>query len=174
MLLCGLGLPLAGCLNFGKVDDAKVPGDLLGVYAVQGELTASTCGDGALGAEPTWSFDVKLSRFDNDLYWLNGREAVVGDIASDGRSFTITSSVQVDVSAPGRGKPGCSVLRHDHAKGRLSAAGSDVKSFEGSLSFEYEAVAGSDCSDWIGTPGAVTTLPCELSYDLDASRSADK
>jgi hypothetical protein len=119
-----LALCFGSCLNFRKVDDAKAPGDLLGVY--------------------------------------------------DGRSFSIVSQVAVTISEPGRGKSGCQVLRHDKAKGKLSDDGAEVESFEGTLGFSYEAVAGSDCSEWVGSPGAVATLPCALSYDIEAERSADE
>jgi hypothetical protein len=169
LLLC-----LGSCLNFRKVDDAKAPGDLLGVYAVEGKLAESTCGEGALGAGDSWSFQVKLSRFENSLYWLNGKETIVGDIASDGRTFSILSSVEVTVSDAGRGRSGCKVLRRDAARGKLSDDGAEVESFDGTLGFSYEAVTGSDCSDWIGTEGAVSSLPCELSYEIQAERSAEK
>jgi len=166
-----LGLTLAGCLNFRKVDDAKAPGDMLGMYDVSGKLASSTCGEGALGAGKTWNFQVKLTRFENDIYWLNGQETLVGDIANDGRSFSIQSGVQVPVSQPGRGQAGCLVNRRDDAEGKLSDSGTEVESFEGSLEFSYEAAKGSDCLDWIGTEGAVDVLPCSLSYDLDGRRS---
>lgn len=165
------GLALAGCLNFRKVDDAKAPGDMLGTYDVTGRLASSTCGEGALGANETWKFQVKLTRFENDIYWLNGQETLVGDIASDGRTFSIQSGVQVNVSPAGRGSAGCVVTRHDDADGKLSASDDDVESFEGTLGFTYEASKGSDCSEWIGTEGAVSVLPCSISYDLDARRS---
>jgi hypothetical protein len=165
---------LSGCLNFRKVDDAKAPGDMLGVFQVQGDLKESSCGAGALGATDSWAFEVKLSRFENDLYWLNGQETIVGDIASDGRSFSIKSDVQVKVSDPGRGKPGCQVLRTDDAEGRLSDSGTDVESFKGTLGYAYAAVSGSDCSDWIGSPGAVTVLPCTITYSILGERSAEK
>jgi hypothetical protein len=169
-----LGLALAGCLNFRKVDDAKAPGDMLGLYHVDGTLDDSSCGDGALGSSEHWTFDVKLTRFDNDIYWLNGRETIVGDIETDGRTFSILSEVEVTVSAPGRGKPGCTVMRHDDAEGQLSASGTDVESFAGTLTYKYEVVDGFDCSDWIGTQGAVEALPCDLRYKLDGERAAQK
>jgi hypothetical protein len=169
-----LGLTLVGCLNFRKVDDAKAPGDMLGVYHVSGKLDDSSCGDGALGSTEHWSFDVKLSRFENDIYWLNGRETIVGDIDSDGRSFSILSEVETKISDPARGMPGCRVMRHDDAEGKLSDSGADVASFDGTLSFRYEAILGSDCADWIGTPGAVEALPCSLRYDIEGERSNDK
>ena len=168
-----LGVGLAACLNFRKQADGKAPGDMLGTYHVAGKLdtSTSTCGDGALGSSPTWKFDVKLTRFDNDIYWLNGQETIPGDIASDGRTFSILSEVEVQVSPAGPGKPGCAVMRHDDAEGKLSASGTDVESFGGTLTFRYEVIEGSDCSAWIGTDGAVDTLPCEISYKIDGERS---
>ena len=144
---------------------------MLGTYDVTGRLASSTCGEGALGANDTWKFQVKLTRFENDIYWLNGQETLVGDIASDGRSFSIQSGVQVNVSPAGRGSPGCVINRHDDADGKLSDSEDDVESFEGTLGFTYEASKGSDCSEWIGTEGAVSVLPCSISYDLDAKRT---
>lgn len=169
-----LGLTLVGCLNFGKVDDAKAPGDMLGVYQVTGKLADSSCGDGALGSSEHWSFDVKLSRFENDIYWLNGRETIVGDIASDGRTFSIVSEVETKISEPARGKAGCRVMRHDDAEGKLSDSSADVASFDGTLSFRYELIDGADCSDWVGSEGAVEALPCSLRYDIDGERSNDQ
>ncbi|HEY3497387.1 MAG TPA: hypothetical protein VGK73_21975 [Polyangiaceae bacterium] len=159
-----------GCLDYGKVDDAKAPGDLLGMYAVSGELDESSCGEGALGAGKTWAFDVKLTRYQRDLYWLNGREAIVGSIAQDGRSFTFESGIEVEVSKAERGRAACRVARDDAAVGVLSDSGTDVESFEGKLEFTYRELADSDCSNWIGTPGAVSKLPCSISYRMAAER----
>ena len=170
-----LGVGLAACLNFRKQADGKAPGDMLGTYHVDGTLdaSASTCGDGALGSTPDWKFDVKLTRFDSNIYWLNGQETLPGDIENDGRTFSIVSDEQTTVSPPGRGQPGCTVARHDDAEGKLSDSGTDVKSFDGTLSFNYAVVEGFDCSAWIGTAGAVETLPCAISYKLDGERAAD-
>jgi hypothetical protein len=165
-----LSFALAGCLNFRKVDDAKAPGDMLGTFQVAGTLADSTCGEGALGAGKTWDFEVKLTRFDSDLYWLNGRETIVGDIANDGRSFSIESGVDVKVSDPQRGQKGCIVARKDDAEGKLSDSGTDVDSFDGTLEFTYSQASGSDCSPWLGAEGFVETLPCSITYDLKGVR----
>lgn len=167
-------LALTSCLDFGKVDDAKAPGDMLGMYQVSGNLDSSTCGEGALGAGDTWNFQVKLTRFANDIYWLNGQETLVGDIASDGRSFSIQSGVEVKVSSPGGARKGCVIDRRDEAEGKLSDSGDDVESFRGSMSYRYDLGAGSDCTDWLGTEGAVDVLPCTISYSLKGERTAAK
>src|SRR5687768_6334338 len=128
-LACLVPWLLGGCLEFGKVDDAKAPGDLLGVYSVVGSLDDTTCGAGALAAEDPWSFDVKLSRYQRDLYWLNGREAIVGDIDKDGRSFSFDTRIEIEVQAALRGHPGCVISRVDRARGELSADDTDVETF---------------------------------------------
>ena len=147
---------------------------MLGTYQVAGALTASTCGAGALGSSSSWNFEIKLTRSENDIYWLNGQEALVGDIASDGRTFSITAEVDVPVSDAMGAKRACTVVRDDDAEGKLSASGTDVTSFDGTLSFSYGELAGSDCSSWVGTQGAVAVLPCSISYDITGERSADK
>jgi hypothetical protein len=166
MLTC----PLAGCLDYSKVDDAKAPGDLLGLYAVTGELDESSCGEGALGAADEWSFDVKLTRYHEDLYWLNGKEAIVGSIGSDGRSFSFETRIEVEVAPAERGRKACRVARDDSASGRLSDSGTDVESFEGTLEFGYRALEDADCSTFIGSPGGVSKLPCGMTYSMAAKR----
>ena len=163
----------SGCLEFGKVDDAKAPGDMLGIFEVDSKLKESTCGDDALGGGDRWTFDVKLSRSDNDLFWLNGREAIVGDIESDGRSFSFQTRIEQEIRAAKPGHPGCVVARDDIATGRLSDSGSDVDGFTGTLRFRFRPTDGSDCASWIGTAGAVSALPCSISYSMDAERKSE-
>ncbi len=169
-----LALGASGCLNWGKVDDAKVPGDLLGTYDVSAKLERSTCGDGILGASDAWRFQVKLSRFENDLYWLNGREAIVGSIERDGRSFSFESGVQVPIPPEAGGDPDCTVRRDDHASGKLSNEGVNVESFEGSLTFSYRALDAASCESWLLTPDAPARLPCDIEYQMSAERSSSE
>jgi hypothetical protein len=163
----------SGCLDFGQVEDAKAPGDMLGIFAVESKLKESSCGDKALGGGERWDFDVKLSRDDRDLYWLNGRESIVGSIESDGRSFSFETRIEQEIIPGKPGRPGCVVARDDMATGRLSDSGSDVDSFSGSLRFRFRALEGSDCSSWIGSEGAVSALPCSMTYSMNAERKSD-
>ena len=167
-----VALSSVGCLNFGKVDDAKIPGELLGTYEVDGTLSESNCGEGALGSTDEWSFDVKLSRFHEDLYWLNGREVIPGSIAPDGVSFTFTTRVEGEVPPAGRGRPACILSRADQARGRLSSKDLDVESFEATLTFTYSAVEGSNCDAWTGSPEGVAALPCAMTYELSGVRQS--
>src|SRR5688500_2817090 len=77
---------LGGCANPGELgsEDPKAPGEPLGLYALSGKLTADDCGAESLHAPSEWSFEVKLSRDRGTLYWLNGREAIVGQIDDAG------------------------------------------------------------------------------------------
>ena len=161
-----------GCLEFGKVDDAKQPGDLLGVYNVAARLEQSSCGPGILGASESWHFQVKLSRFAHDLYWLNGREAIVGSIAKDGRSFSFETGIEVDIPVDQGGDPDCRIARDDIAEGKLSDDGTAVESFEGTLSFSYHPLDASTCESWLLTPDAPARLPCSIAYSMDATRVA--
>src|SRR5687767_12516258 len=104
-----------GCAEPNPDNDPKVPGDLLGTYALTGRISRDSCGAELLGAPDPWTFQVKLSRFQRDLYWLNGREAIVGDIAADGSTFHFSTRVDVSIGAPVRGTPGCVVSRFDTA-----------------------------------------------------------
>jgi hypothetical protein len=165
---------LTGACNFGKVEDAKIPGELLGTYDVSGTLEETSCGDGALGSTDEWDFDVKLSRFHEDIYWINGREVISGGIESDGVSFSFVTRVEGEIIPAGRGRPGCILRRADRADGRLSSETLDVESFEATLTFAYSAVEGTDCAEWIGTPEAVSALPCEMTYDLAGQRKPEK
>jgi hypothetical protein len=162
-----------GCLNFGKVDDAKIPGELLGTYEVEGTLEESNCGEGALGSTDQWDFDVKLSRFHDDIYWLNGREVISGSIDSDGVTFAFSTRVEGEVTPAARGRTACVLSRTDQARGRLSSDSLDVESFDATLTFAYTAVEGSDCETWTGSPDGVAALPCEMTYALDGTRKPE-
>lgn len=169
LLVC---LASGGCLEFGKVDDAKQPGDLLGTYDVTAKLEQSTCGNGAFGSTESWRFQVKLSRLESDLYWLNGREAIVGSIGKDDRSFSFDSRVDVDIPPEESGDAECRIRREDTASGKLSDDGTDVEEFDGELSFRYSIIDDASCEGFLLSPGAPARLPCTLSYTMQATRSS--
>lgn len=150
--------------------DPHQPGDSLGAYAVTGKLGDDSCGAASLDAPERWTFDVKLSREGSTLYWLNGREAIVGDIDQRNR-FTFASHVDVPLRARKGAAKGCTLVRRDSASGKLSDAASAL---EAELTYAYEATADSDCSDFaVGTDGVPLSLPCKLSYSLSGQRVSD-
>jgi hypothetical protein len=160
-------------LGCSGTKDPKIPGDELGTYSVVASLSSSTCGPGALGAKDLWEFEVKLSQDGHDLYWLNGAEAIPGDIAGDGVSFGFDSHVVVPVIEPGKGQPGCAIARTDSGSGKLSSAAPPVDAFTGTLRYGFSAVAGSDCQPVLAVEGGFHALPCEMAYSMTAARQPE-
>ncbi|APR76930.1 Hypothetical protein A7982_02277 [Minicystis rosea] len=151
--------------------DAHNPGTDLGSYDVTANVTSNTCGNGALGQQASWSFDVRLSRdtAGGVLYWNNGQAAIAGTLDADDVSFGFDTSVIQNMRDPNVvGPPPCSIARADHAEGKLNAATDPVASFTGKLSYTFAATAGSNCADLVEeseTP-VVLALPCTMSYTM--------
>jgi hypothetical protein len=150
------------------------PGEPLGTFSVVAELSSSTCGSGALGAADPWKFEIKLARFERELFWRNGREDITGSLEADGVTFRFDTRVEAEAVPAQKGVAACVLSRKDHAEGRLSSADEDVLSFEASLDFEFSVADGSDCTSIIGVPGGFEKLPCKMSYDpLEGTRTAE-
>jgi hypothetical protein len=170
-VVCAILLLCAGCVGRGQ--DAHEPGDRLGTFHASGALTSDTCQAPILGVTSTWAFDVKLSREGSTIYWLNGEEAIPGNIAADGVSFGFVSGVDVPLQAAQGAQLGCTISRADSASGVLSSSSTtDVASFSVNMSFAYAAEVGSQCAGWVGVQGGFATLPCRVSYSLTAQRTA--
>jgi hypothetical protein len=167
-------LPL-GCSDFlGDKGDAHQPGTVLGKFHVAAALQSSTCGQGALGAEANWEFDVELARDDGALYWNNGVEIITGQLAADRTTFTFSSAVIVDMRTEETlGMPPCSVRRDDTATGALDSPNDPVHAFTGALGYAFAATVDSECSDLVPPSETATfaTLPCSMSYAVQADRS---
>ncbi len=161
---------LLGCTDLGK--DAKVPGDALGTFHVVGQLTASSCGPGALGSTDVWEFDVKLSKDGPDLYWLNGQEPIHGRIAADGVTFSFDTSAAIVLMEQKGAMPGCTIVRRDLASGTLSDP-DVVAGFEGIMRFGYAATAESACDELVLVDGGFATLPCEINYRMTAKKTEE-
>ena len=144
---------------------ARAPGDLLGTYAIEGKIRGDSCGADSLGAPDPWRFEIKLSRKDRDLYWLNGREAIVGDLAADGVSFSFDTRVDVPIGGDAKSSS-CVVSRRDRAQGDLAESDDQVLGLTGVLNFDYSSKSQLGCLEIIGVPGSVEALPCSLSYAI--------
>jgi len=156
-----------GCVAPGEQElddqDPHQPGDELGSFAITGKLGADDCGADALNAPQTWSFQVKLSREGTTLYWLNGREAIVGDIDKSGR-FAFATHLDLPLSEKHGAAKGCTIVRRDLASGTLASSST---SLNGKLTYAYDATSDSDCSEFItGTNGSPVALPCAMTYAL--------
>ncbi|WP_437681378.1 hypothetical protein [Sorangium sp. So ce131] len=168
---------LSACAELVGDQDAHAPGTALGTFHVVGEQRRNSCGEGALGATPSWKFDVALARDEGVLFWNSGGSVVQGVIEDDQVSFSIEARVVVDMRT-GDAPPGppCSVERRDRARGELDAAGDDVAAFEATLSYDFAPTAGSRCEDLVASDLSVApvfdALPCGMDYDLTATRGA--
>ena len=156
-----------GCVAPGEQalddQDPHQPGELLGSYAVTGKLGDDSCGADALNAPQSWSFQVKLSREGSTLYWLNGREAIVGDIDKSGR-FAFETHLDLPLSAKHGAVPGCTIVRSDSASGTLAGSSTTL---DAKLTYAYDASRDSDCAEFVtGTDGAPVVLPCQMTYAL--------
>ena len=163
-----------GCVQPGDQtednQDPHQPGELLGFFSVTGKLGDDTCGAESLSAPPTWSFQVKLSREGTTLYWLNGREAIVGDIDSHG-AFAFETHLDLPLADKHGAAKGCTVVRSDSASGALTSSES---SLQGKLSYAYAATSDSDCREFVtGTSGLPVALPCSMTYALTGARVSE-
>jgi hypothetical protein len=165
---------LSGCADIFGTKDAHQPGDELGTYHVAATRSASTCGDGALGNEAAWAFDVKLARGGAQLFWNNGAEIITGAIDADAKSFHFDTGVLMNMrTAESHGLPACSIRRADQADGELAATGDDVASFAGTLAFDFAPTEGSSCADLvIGSAAILAALPCGITYAIAGARTA--
>ena len=160
-----------GCVPPGEQtlddQDPHQPGDALGSFSVTGKLGDDTCGAESLSAPATWSFQVKLSREGSTLYWLNGREAIVGDIDQSG-SFGFETHIDLALAEKHGAAKGCTIVRSDSASGALA---SSEASLTAKLSYAYAATIDSDCSEFVtGTRGLPIALPCSMTYALSGAR----
>jgi hypothetical protein len=147
--------------------DPHSPGELIGFFSVTGKLSDDSCGADNLGVPATWDFDLKLSREGTTLYWLNGREAITGDIDRKG-AFSFQTHIDVRLSEQKGAVKGCTVVRSDVASGSLK----NDDELSGTLSYAYSAGSGSDCATLpLGAEGYPLTLPCGFSYRLSGSRT---
>ncbi|HVJ17655.1 MAG TPA: hypothetical protein VM686_19675 [Polyangiaceae bacterium] len=165
-----LGLLSVAC---GEGGHGGIPGEELGTYGVVGTLSSSSCGPDALGATDPWQFEVRLSKADRELFWLNGREAIAGRLSTDGVTFEFETRVEVEALPAERGRKACVVSRSDQAQGVLSAAAGDVLAFSGELAFGYSVLEDSDCSPLVGVTGGFAALPCSMAYALQAARTKE-
>jgi len=169
LLLLSCALAASGCANPAELgsEDPKAPGEVLGLYTLSGRLTEDDCGAESLNAPPEWSFEVKLSRERSTLYWLNGREAIVGEI-DDAGSFSFETHLDLKLAEARGAAKGCTVRRSDGAVGSLTSS-DDALSVK--LSYGYAATTGSDCSEFAtGTDGMPQALPCSMTYTLAGAR----
>jgi hypothetical protein len=168
-LLGIVGATASGCT--GK--DPYNPGTPLGTYHVVGKLLANECGAAGSvdGAPPaTWEFDVRLSRDQSTLYWVQGGLPVQGQLDAHAHAKMVSSDTRkIHDANPKQGVAYCGITRSDG----LDVTMNSDDAFVGTLAYSFSASDGSDCTDQLSTAGgAFAALPCTTRYDLSGARTA--
>lgn len=181
VVLVASAVGLAGCVKVnptdGSVTDdgAPDPPDVegeLGAFDVAAKLKDTTCGVGALGMANEWSFVVGLGSDGADATWDVGNGPVDGE--ASGTNLTFDASFVIDMRKGGDGSlPACSIERHDLAKATLDDEDAPT-GFEGTLTYTFTPVAGSNCADlFIGNTAQFAALPCAVQYGVKAKKRTD-
>jgi len=163
-------LLLAGCVDAFGDKDPHQPGDQLGTFHITAKEQHNSCGSGALGAPAVWELDVKLAWGDGTIFWNSGGEVISGVLSDDRTQFDIQTDVVIDMRTDAdKGKPPCSMARHDTAKGTLALAGDAVSEAKGALSYDFAPTEGSKCGDLVTSdPALFEVLPCSIEYAFTA------
>ena len=149
-------------------------GGELGTFHVEATATENECGEGSLGMESAWAFDVELARQEQELHWDNGYDVVIGALEEDEQTFAFDSAFDMDMRTEEDPSwlPPCKIRRIDTATGKLSSSTEDVESFAGEMTYRFEPTAGSDCSDLASAEGPLfLKLPCSVRYEVAAERT---
>ncbi len=162
---------LAACT--GK--DPYRPGTAIGTFHVEAKRVANSCGASAVPPDP-WKFDVRLSRDQRTLYWVQGGLPVSGlldDATPEAPKATMKSSDTRTVRAANAklGLAACALTRADTLEATLArgpGAEADFEAFTGTLTYRFAPTADSDCSDAIVAEGGdgFAELPCDIRFDL--------
>ncbi len=170
MLNLGQGSSDTGSSTTGS---SKPTNANLGDFTLKLKMTQSSCGQGALGLENQFSFDVSLSHDGDTGQWTSGGATIDGAFDPDAKTLDFTSSVTTDMrknDPPGTPtKPACSVERIDDAAFTLDSA-THPTSLTGQLTYSYAATTASNCADLIysQTP-TFQQLPCTVTYSVSGA-----
>jgi hypothetical protein len=162
-------LSLVACLD--QPVDPDGPGELIGLFAVAAKLDTNTCGAGALGAPTNWTFDIRLSREGELIYWDKNGDVVTGQLSADKRTFSFDTTVALNMRDANSDPflPPCTVERRDRSDGQIAEGDT---SFSGTLSYGFTPTVGSDCTDLVfGEAPVFIAIPCAMTYELTATRS---
>ncbi len=147
---------------------AHQPGTSLGTFSVTGALKTQTCGASMQSQvlDP-WTFDVRLSRSGNQMFWLQDAAPALSGLVDAQGNVTFTSTQVYDLRDGDAGKY-CGVVRTDTFKAALGTSPSPT-SFTGTISYHYELDQNADCGGLLS--GQFDVVPCDVGYDLTAKRT---
>ena len=146
--------------------DVREPGEKLGTFIVNGKLVATTCGK----ADPTFRYEVRLSREGDKLYWAQGSTLVVGSIDGASVRMEATTSTQVTPKDERSGFPGCTMVRRDTLAAELE--GDPVQRLTGAIVYAFDVGQGDCAGELAAVGGDYATLPCTMTYEVDGAQRA--
>jgi hypothetical protein len=154
--------------------DPYEPGTAIGTFAVTGTLRANSCGAGQ--APNPWTFSVKLSTDPGTLYWIQGSLPVSGTLSTAHVASLTSTSTQSSYEGDSSVAL-CTIDRTDSLSATLTpdpTIADEYSAFTGTLTYAFAAdSSSSDCSGaLVENGGGYAALPCTLTYNLSATRSA--
>jgi hypothetical protein len=185
LLVLGAG----GCITLDSIgggssggeDEPEIERVEIGTYDVDASRASNGCGEGLLVSCPTMGFATTLSEDEEGerIFWDSGAGPQEGELRDDGRRFAFLATANLDMRSPETDDdwlPPCVLVRTDVVEGQFSE---DRTSFDGTMSFYYEQVPGSDCSDiigqglYFGQEAVLGSLPCDTRYELTGFAEAE-
>ena len=159
-------LTCLSCSGVFAKDDGRAFGDDLGRFRIAAALDSTTCGANALGAPEDWEFEVVLSRDASRLFWNTNATAIEGTVDDNGR-FSLVAENVINTGNGQNAKLSCTIVRKDTATGTFDDP-KTARAFDGSLEYSFAPHGTADCSEAMAENGLLT-LPCSMSYRLDAA-----
>lgn len=162
----------AGCS--GK--DPTQPGVAVGTFKLQGHKASATCGDATAAPDP-WLFDVRFSRDDATLYWVQNRAPISGHVGADRKVRFETRDARTMTAQVRKGTPviSCTVTRTDTFDAVLGpdeplgdAGTGGFSTLTGTLRYSFSADDPEACAS-LGDP-SLSVMPCELVYDIRGAK----
>ena len=165
------------CAFFGFVviacggKDPTNPGQPIGTFRVTATLTSSTCGQ----PPNPWEFDIRLNRDGTTLYWVQNQLPVAGDVDRLAHTkLDAEATSEIRKADEQRKLAACTLVRKDSIEMLLATEDkkpavdpADVYTFQGSLSYTFAPVDGSECGDQLtAAGGGYDALPCVVQYSV--------
>lgn len=152
-------LPLMACAG---VDSGTL-------MAVSATLSDTTCGSGALAAEETWKFNVRVTIDGSSFKWYDVSSDTTTEGSIDDGEFAVSDANEYVISASNGISAGCTLRRRDKFSGTATLDTSKKPAkLSGTLVFKYSQATGYSCDALIGASNGFDDLPCEIDYSFSA------
>lgn len=138
-------------------------------FDVTATLSDTTCGTGALDAEETWEFQIKMQRDGDALVIEDIENAIQMEGSIEDEEFTLSTSDTFVVTEGTSDSAGCSVHRRDQYTGEIESVGNEISRVEGEILYTFSQATGYDCEVLVGATNGFDDLPCKIEYTFVAT-----